>query len=227
MFKSNFHKSEFEIHHRKLKDDEYSIIPNGLRISEFNALRDTYKDKRDKYRFCYCSCYTRGLENILKYIWPQVVAIEPRAELHIYYGMNLVSDNEFKRRILELIAVTPNVMNHNKQPLDIIAKEKFTSSYQLYICNSPSEIDCISIREAVLCDCIPLIPKQGVFIERDGLRFDTNIEDPNCLAEIGKSIGKLINDDKIVNEFRDKLKDSHLTIDWKTVANKWLFSFCS
>jgi len=224
MFKSNFHKSEFEMaHDLKLKDDQYAIIPNGLRTSEFLELKNNIT--RDKYRFCYCSCYTRGLENILRHIWPQIISVEPKAELHIYYGMDLVQSADFKRTILELIAITPNVMNHNKKPLDIIAREKYMSTFQLYFTNVPSEIDCISIREATLCGCIPIISKYGVFSERDGLQIDANIDDINCLKEIGKFIGNLINDDVKINEIKEHLKKSELCMDWSETSKEWIKLF--
>ena len=223
MLKSKFQKSEFELAYDiKLEQDKVAIIPNGLRTKEFLAANSA---TRDKYRFCYCSCYTRGLEKTLKYIWPQIIAIEPKAELHIYYGMNLVQSVEFKRTILELIAVTPNVMNHNKKPLDVIAREKYMSTFQLYYSDATSEIDCISVREAVLCGCIPIISKYAVFAERDGIQIDSNIDDLNCLVEIGKFIGNLINDDEKLNLVREQLKKSQLCMDWEDTAKEWVKYF--
>ena len=228
MFKSNFHKSEFEMAGDiKLKDEQYAIIPNGLRTAEFTDTAGTVINgiSRDKYRFCYCSCYTRGLENILRHIWPQIIAIEPRAELHIYYGMDLVQSAEFKKTILELIALTPNVMNHNKKPLDIIAREKHISTFQLYFTNAQSEIDCISVREAVLCGCIPIISKYGVFAERDGLQIDANIDDVNCLKEIGKFLGGLLNDETKIKQITENMKESTLCMDWSETAKEWIKLF--
>lgn len=222
--KSNYHKLEFEQHHNiQLKDDQYAIICNGLRVEEFKKYENKFN--RDKYRFCYCSCYTRGLENILKHVWPQIVAIEPKAELHIYYGMDLVSSQEFRMKILELIAITPNVMNHNKQPLDIIAREKYISSFHLYTTDSPAEIDCISIRESVLCGCIPLISKTNVFVDRDGIQFDVDIKGTNSLIEVGRYIGNLINDQNKIDHIRNSLKESKLIMDWDSIADQWIEVF--
>ena len=63
-------------------------------------------------------------------------------------------------------------MDHGKQPLDIIIREKQMSSFHLYVTNSFSEIDCISIRESLATGAIPLISNFGVFKERDGIHFD-------------------------------------------------------
>jgi hypothetical protein len=50
------------------------------------------------------------------------------------------------------------------------------SSFQLYVTNTISEIDCISIKESVLAGCIPIISNFGVFEERDGIHYDFNDE---------------------------------------------------
>ena len=43
------------------------VIPNGIRKELFVNKNNL---ERTKYRFCYCSRYTRGLFNILRYMFP-------------------------------------------------------------------------------------------------------------------------------------------------------------
>ena len=62
MFKSDFHKTEFEKFYST--ENKYAIIPNGIKVNEFSNNWDNVN--RDLYRFCYVSYYTRGLEQILK-----------------------------------------------------------------------------------------------------------------------------------------------------------------
>ena len=66
----------------------------------------------------------------------------------------------------------PGVMDHGRRPMDEIIKEKWKSSFHLYITDCEGEIDCISIRESLCTGCIPLISKSGVFDKRDGLHFN-------------------------------------------------------
>lgn len=210
MFKSKYHYDEFV--HEFEDVEKYSIIPNGLRINEFLKYKHT---NRNPYRFCYCSCYTRGLVDILLNIWPEIVKNEPKAELHLYYGLDFVTDDKFKSYIKHLISNTKNVMDHGRQSLDIIAYEKYYSTYQLYITNTKSEIDCISIRESILCGCIPIISTFGVFTERDGLKFEIDYK------EIVRVLNILIQDYDKIGEIRNNLLKSEYLFDWNYVANLW------
>lgn len=211
MFKSQYHQDEFI--HEIAKVEKYNIIPNGIRRDLFLGYKHM---NRNPYRFCYCSCYSRGLVNILINIWPEIIKIEPKAELHLYYGMDLV-DDKFRGYMRNLIGNTKNVMDHGKQPLEIIAYEKFYSTYHLYYTDTKIEIDCISIRESILCGCIPIISTFGVFLERDGLKF----REPN---EIPKFLGELFNNPDKVEYIRNNLFKSEYLFDWNYVSEKWNLS---
>ena len=230
MFKSNYHKTEFEEIHKKLNDNEYLIIPNGLRIEEFNIFNEKYKNEiKNPYRFCYCSSYSRGLDNILSCVWPIIVKNEPRAELHIYYGM-IHETTEFQNRIRNLISLSKNVMDHGREPLEMIIREKKLSTYQLYLNDHAAEIDCINIREGILCDCIPIISNNSVYKERDGLKININFNtsDVNELTLDLQNVGNLLSN--VVKYYNNtdilkmisKLQTSNLLISWKFVADLWL-----
>ena len=103
----------------KLNNDKFNIIMNGIRIDNFK-INNNYI--RNPYRFCYCSCYTRGLEIILEKIWPIIYNKEPKAELHIYYGMDYIYDDKYKLK-MNLLMSQHGVMDHGRQPIDIIIRE--------------------------------------------------------------------------------------------------------
>ena len=145
------------------------IIPNGIRVNKFNVQPDN--TERNPYRFCYCSCYTRGLDKIISVLWNIIYNYEPRAELHVYYGMTGINDENYKNYLLKLLA-QPGVMDHGRQPVEMIIREKYLSTYHFYITNSETEIDCISIRESLLTGCIPIISKFGVFQNRHGIQYN-------------------------------------------------------
>ena len=231
MFKSKYHKKEFENIHKKLNESEYLIIPNGLRIDEFNVYIDKYKNEnKNPYRFCYCSSYSRGLDNILKCVWPIIVQNEPRAELHLYYGI-VHETKEFKDYIKNLISLSKNVMDHGREPLELIIREKKLSTFQLYLTGVAAEIDCINIREGILCGCIPVISNDGVYCERDGLKFNINFNTTDSkvltleLNNVGTTISNILkyyNSEDILN-MQIQLQSSDLLISWKFVSDLWLY----
>lgn len=209
-----------------LPENIYSIIPNGVQIDVFKKYTEL---ERNPYRFCYCSCYTRGLVEILKYMWPVIFEAEPRAELHVYYGTNLVLNTEVLENIKKAL-LTPGVMNHDKQPIDIISREKHMSTFHLYINNSPLEIDCISIRESLVAGCIPLLADSGLYKERDGVHFDVDFSSEDKLKETFKEaankIIKMMNLNKIVlDEKRNKLSQSKTITSWEQTAIEWTKHF--
>ena len=218
-FKSKFHKELFEKNLRlKLDSTRYTIIPNGVRVEHFSQNKDLVQ--RNPYRFCYTSCYTRGLFPLLQYIWPIIKQIEPRAELHVYYGMDLVKDDEFKKAILPLLA-SKGVMDHGRQPTEIIIREKYMSNFHIYFSKSEAEIDCITLKESLLTGAIPLISDFGVFAERDGLKFNLGDMSPNALANIAIKITEIIKDPKL-DDLRETLKKSNSIISWIDISAKWI-----
>jgi len=219
-FKSNFHKNEFEKHTKeKLLEDRFFIIPNGIRVKDFSENKENVV--KNPFRFCYCSCYMSGLQQILQYVWPIIYNYEPRAELHVYYGMNNIKDENVKKMFSELLS-QPGVMDHGRQPLNIISREKHLSSFQLYVTNTPIEIDCISIRESLATGCIPLISNFGVFKDREGIHFDLNENDIKSYQSVAVKILQMLRQEDKILEYRQKIKKSNLLIDWKETAEKWL-----
>lgn len=217
-FKSHYHRSEFETHSgEKLNDSLCVVIPNGLRVKEFQENRDGVQ--RNPYRFCYCSCYMRGLAKLLQFVWPIIYKIEPRAELHVYYGMNAVKDEGFKNGMLGLLS-QPGVMDHGRQPMDIIIREKYMSNFHLYISETTAEIDCISIRESLITGAIPLISNFGLFKGRPGIHFD--ITDQSSFQMIGLQISEILKKHDTLDAYRNELKKSALIVSWEQIAQAWL-----
>jgi hypothetical protein len=157
---------------------------------------------------------------ILQYLWPIIKNQEPRAELHVYYGTESIADVNFKNQITALLA-KPGVMDHGRQPMDIIIREKYMSNFHLYLTNSDSEIDCISVKESCITGAIPLLANYGVFKERDGIHYELKDTDPMSYVKIGIEILKIMKDPSI-DTFRQKLKGSKNIIRWIDIAAKWL-----
>jgi hypothetical protein len=127
--------------------------------------------------------------------------------------------------ILRQLLAQPGVMDHGRQPMDIIIREKYMSSFHLYVSNTPIEIDCISIRESLATGAIPLISNYGVFKNREGVHFELDEKDAKCYQMIGVKIGQLLKQGDKLNGYREQLKKSNLLINWINIAKKWIELF--
>ena len=215
MLKSNYHKECF----LKNIDNNFkdiSIIPNGVRINKFSMESN---EVRNPYRFCYCSCYTRGLDNIISKLWPVIYEYEPRVELHVYYGMDGIQDENLKQYYNHLLS-SKGVMDHGRQPADMIAREKHMSTFHFYITNTEKEIDCISIKESVIAGCIPLLSNFGVFKERLGVHFDINNDTDYKISAI-KIIDLLKHPEK-VEALKKSFEECKDISSWTKTSAKWI-----
>jgi hypothetical protein len=222
LLKSNYHKTEFEKYFQMtLSDDKYYIIPNGVRVDKFSVNVDNVK--RDPYRFCYVSYYSRGLQQILMYIWPHIVKAEPRCELHLYYGLDCIDNLELKNQLRELIGNSYNVIDHSRQPCHIIVREKYLSTFQLYITNTIAEIDCLSVKENLASGVVNLISNFGVFKERDGIHLNLDInENEQNFKDIAESILKLLKEPEKIEHYRKIFKKSVNLLSWSQTGQMLL-----
>ena len=218
-FKSKFHAACYDRIIEHVEDEKKHIIMNGLRIEDFTPKE---KVERDNLRFVYASSYDRGLLWMVKGLWPVIQKLEPRAELHVYYGFDsMKKESKENQGILLEAFATGNIMDHGRQPVDIIAREKHRAGFQLYPSMSPAEIDCISIRESLVAGCIPILSKYGVFMERDGFFIDFDIRDPNTLIKPAIEIVKLARDAQRCEELRNTLAKSSTIVSWVEIADEW------
>ncbi len=216
IFKSNFHLTEIS---KQLSNITNAIvIPSGIRINEYKNNWD--KVTRNPYRFCYTASYDRGIEFIVKGIFSVIKKIEPRAELHIYSGMELINDENFQKKMIKIFSEN-GVTDHGKQGYDIISREKHLSSFHIYISNIVNEIDPIDIKESIIAGCIPLTVNFGVFLETDGIRFHMNHEDSKGMQRIGLEILQLMKDQKKLDQIRNQFYNNiDQTQNWNQYCYK-------
>lgn len=218
MLKSNYHKSCFnQLISSTHNPNNLAIIPNGIRVNKFSVCPENIQ--RNPYRFCYCSCYTRGLDKIIINIWAIIHSYEPRTELHVYYGMDGIRDEKYVNHLKNLLA-QPGVMDHGRQPVEMIIREKYLSTFHFYITNTQAEIDCISIRESLVTGCIPLLSNFGVFKERQGIHFNSDTDKDLNMAAI--HIIQLLKNPQKVEEYRKNFINDETIISWEQTAQNWL-----
>ena len=106
----------------------------------------------------------------------------------------------------------------------MIVREKYLSTFHLYLNNSIAEIDCISIRESLVTGCIPVISHFGVFSERHGIQYDFNPnDDEKCRAIALDLVGKMRNNEFMENA-RNQLLQSSTIVGWEQIAKQWLIT---
>jgi hypothetical protein len=145
--------------------------------------------------------------------------------------MDYIFDEQFKLK-MKLLLSQPGVMDHGRQPMEMIVREKNLSSFHLYLNDSIAEIDCISIRESLVTGCIPVISKFGVFAERHGLQFDWEPEkwkknktfDDNC-ERIANELVLYMKNKQYTENASKQLTYSPTIIGWDVIARRWLETF--
>lgn len=225
--KSQFHRTLLS----HVPDKFFFIQPNGVEIESIEKLKPVI-NKKEPMRCIWTSSYDRGLDKFLEYGWPLIRKHFPHATLHVFYGMDLCQE-DFQKKMKELFEKmkSEGVKNYGKCDMESIIKEKWKSSYHIYISEFP-EIDCLSIRESVLADCIPICASHAVFTERPCVRlgeelgekvYTTPIWD-QMLAVLQKLESEPIFKEKLIAHLNEDMKKTHLDISWEAVANKWMTS---
>ena len=211
-FKSYFHYRQSEQHLGEINN--YDMIPPGVR-----TMINKHNVERQRYRFMYDAYYDRGLEFIITGIFSVIKKIEPRAELHVYGGMENIKDENFKNKMITLFSEA-GVTDHGKQPFDVVMREKYLSEFHIYISNIINEIDCQTIKESITAGCIPLTVNFGVFMETEGVKFTTNHEDPKVMQRCALEILKLAKDTDKLEEIRSNFKNSSTIQTLDNYCNK-------
>jgi hypothetical protein len=135
--------------------------------------------------------------------------------------MNRLAKTPLGHRLLKLFK-QPGVEEHGRVNLEEIAKQKATSGFHLYVSNSPTEIDCISVRESLLCGSIPVLGNDYVFNERDGIHVTGSTEKPSTYKRAASVILNSINKGtSFLEEKRKELKKSKTIVSWETIAKLW------
>jgi len=218
MVKSKYHRSLYPY----IPDSKIKIVMNGVQMDLCEPIATKNADSiREPHRLIYASTYERGLEPMLKYSWPKIIAAVPDAELHIYYGINRLAKTPLGIRLKELFK-QQGVHEHGRVSLEQIAEEKCRSAIHFYLSNSETEIDCISVRESLVCGAVPILGTDYVFKERDGVHISGSTADPSTYKKAASTIIKLLNDPRMLAKKRAELKHSKTIISWDQVATKWL-----
>lgn len=218
IFKTNFHAGFFQHQTNiELSTRQYSIIPNGVDSSLITAHRDAVR--REPYRFCYTTCYTKGLEKILKHMWPLIHEALPSSEFHVYYGMEHLNNDKFCTQMSPLLSQS-GVVDHGRQPMDAVIKEKMTSTFYLFTTDFPNDADSINIKECCALGCIPILSDYLLYKDLDGVHYNLGLAQEADYISIAKDIVVLTQQETAIVEMRRQLMNKAQP-DWADVAKEW------
>jgi len=218
--KSNYHLSLY----KHLPINKFIVQPNGLEIEkmvDYKPEPRINQNEINKTHFCYTSSYTRGLIPILQYLWPKIKQHYTEATFHIRYGNDFI-DNDTQLK-LNTFLKQPGVFEYGRSTFKETIQERYKSSMQLYLSDTMSEVDCLSIREAAYVGCVPLISNSNVFSERGGIHVDGDLNKEETFDKAFEAIRgylELPNDKKKV--YTQALKESSIPQTWEIVAQKWI-----
>lgn len=216
--KTNYHRSLFP----QVPDEKFVVIGNGINLERFNQAV-----KKEPYRFIYSSTPNRGLDIILKSIWPKIKEKLPEAELHVYYGWNtyykLEKNNPERMAWMQKVQEMMNqagVVDHGRVGQAELAIEQLKSSFWLYPTYFP-EIHCITACEMQASGAIPLTSGYAALEEtqQSGLKLKGDVYDPKWQAEFIEKITTLT--DEWIQSERAKGIEVAKTFTWDEVATKW------
>ena len=211
MVKSQFHRSLFS------PTDKFVCIPNGLPPDYWNL---PISPPRNRHRLIYASSYDRGLVEMLQWGFPLIKDAVPEAELHIYYGMELLPI-PVKDKLLPLLQ-QKGVFEHGRISQQELLRKKQESAIHYYI-GCASEIDCISVKESVMAGCFPVVSNVNVFMEKNYcLKIDGHPNEQDTHIKASKVIIRLLQDETFYQQAYEKVRAHCNEIEnWETIANRW------
>jgi glycosyltransferase involved in cell wall biosynthesis len=96
------------------------------------------------------------------------------------------------------------------------------SAIHLYVSNSETEIDCISVRESLICGSVPVLGNDYVFKERDGIHVSGSTDAKSTYQKAAITTLRFLKDQDALEKKRNEVRQSDTLISWEKVGQKWL-----
>lgn len=236
LFKTKFHRSLFP----NIPDDKVEIIPNGIDFNLFNQ-----DIKKDRYLLINTSSPDRSMD-VMPKLFKMVKERVPEAKMKWAYGWDIFDqsygDNEQMmkwRNDLQKEIDDAGIESLGKVSQAECAKLYLEGNIMAYP-SEFAEIDCISVKKAQACGCIPVTTDFGAFNESvqhgvkihsdktkdnwssNGSRIGFGLLDENKQKEWVDAVVDILN--KGIDD-RSAMKQWTKGFDWNLIANKWLCQF--
>ncbi|MBW4508989.1 MAG: glycosyltransferase family 4 protein [Scytonematopsis contorta HA4267-MV1] len=229
---SNFHKSLLP---DWIPEDKIFLTTNGINLEDFNVTGIA----RNPKRLISISDYTRGIEHLLSQ-WDKVLKEVPDAELHLFYGWQVIDAlinspyierfpqlPDKKKQLLQLFN-QENVYEHCRIGHRELVEELFKSGIWVYPCHT-KEIFCISAWKAQAAGCVPVVTTYAGLAEtvKSGIRIQGLAGDEETNNAFVEAVIDLLKNPEKQESLRQEalaLKDS---FGWDKVAQQWHREFIS
>ncbi len=229
---SNFHKSLLP---DWIPEDKIFLTTNGINLEDFNLTGIA----RNPKRLISISDYTRGIEHLLIQ-WDKVIKEVPDAELHLFYGWQVVDAlmnspliNSFpqlpvqKQKILRLFN-QKNVYEHGRIGQQELVEELFQSGIWVYPCHT-AETFCISAWKAQAAGCVPVVTTYAGLDEtvKSGIRIKGPAGDDETNNAFIEAVIDLLKNPEKQESLRQEALDLKDSFGWDKVAQQWHQEFIS
>lgn len=183
---------------------------------------------KKRFEFFYGSSYDRGLDIVL-FIWPDIIAKYPQAELHICYGWDMfikAASNNPERMAwkdeVDRLMNQKGVFHHGrlgKKELSNIRQQCGIWLYPTYF----TEINCITALEAQKDSLVPVVTNLAALKETvgSGFKIDGDINQLETLEEVKKAVFRLIDDPDLWEKESKKAKKFAKNYFYNKIAKKW------
>lgn len=184
--------------------------------------------------FFWGSSYDRGLDVVL-YIWPDILAKNENAKLHICYGWDLFDKaainnperREWKDNVVSMMN-QKGIIHYGrigKKELKEVRKQCGYWLYPTYF----DEINCITALEVQNDGVVPIVVNRAALKETvgAGYRVDGDISQPETLEKYKKAVFEAIDKPDLWEKESKKAKKFAKNYFYNNIAEKWLPYFAN
>ena len=230
--KTHFHRSLFP----NIPDDKFLVIPNG---QDFSILEGN--EKKDQYLMVNTSSPDRSMD-VLPKLFKKVKERVPQARLKWAYGWDTFDQaHSTNSRMMEWKQeIVKQMEEAGVESVGRLSQKEVTKLYRegnvLAYPSEFAEIDCISVKKAQACGCIPVTSDFGAFAEsvQYGVKIpSTKTKDTWAKPfQIGFGIESEEAQNKWIDEVvkilqtpigdRSEMKEWSKKFSWDKIASQWL-----
>lgn len=232
LVKTEFHKSLFP----NIPDNKFAVIPNGMDFELFNQ-----KIKKDRYLLVNTSSPDRSMD-VLPELFKRVKKQVPKARLKWAYGWDIF-DNSYSDDSHMMEWRNKIQKDMDDAGIETVGRLSQKECAKLYLEGNIlayptefAEIDCITVKKAQACGCIPITTDFGAL--KESVKFGIKVHSPktkdNWARNAKWSYGiedKSVQDEwilAVVNKLkepltaRDSMKEWAEKFNWNLIAKRWI-----
>lgn len=185
-----------------------------------------------QHKLFYGSSYDRGLQYLL-FIWPDILAKFPEAELHVCYGWNtfiqLSSGNPERMewmKSMQTLLKQPGITDHGRLGKKELAEVRKSCGIWAYPTDF-QEINCITALETQNDGLVPVVMNLAALQETvgSGIKVEGNIKDSETQKEYLKQLLEMMGNEEKWKKESEKAKKFSGKYHWSQISDEWLKVF--